>query len=213
MKKAVMTTGIALALGVVWTAGPALAQQTTGEKIENKAEKAGDKLERAADKTGEKAHKAADKVENKADRAGDKAESTWDKTKAKTSEMSDKVKAKTSEMTDKVKTKTSEMNAKAEHKDVMAMQQALKDKGHNPGPIDGVMGPRTKAALMDYQRAEGMTPTGVWNDETAMKLGVRTSSATPNTDPAASVGTTGRPASHPEDKPKMGEKPARPSAP
>jgi hypothetical protein len=225
MKKAVVTTGIALALGVVWTAGPALAQQTTGEKIENKAEKAGDKMERAADKTGDKLHKAADKAENKADRAGDKAESTWDKTKDKAESAWDKTKAKTREMTDKVKAKTTDkmerttdrMNAKAEHKDVMAMQTALRDKGHNPGPIDGIMGPRTRAALMDYQRAEGMTPTGRWDDQTAMKLGVRTSSvtspATPASDPAASVGTTGRPASPPEDKPKMGEKPARPNSP
>ena len=73
--------------------------------------------------------------------------------------------------------------------------------------------PRTRAALMDYQRKEGIAPTGSWNDETATKLGVRMSSARTPTDPAASVGTTGVPASVPEDKPKMGEKPARPASP
>ena len=227
MKKAVVTTGIALALGVVWTAGPALAQQTTGEKIQDKAEKAGDKIERGAEKTGDKLERAADKTGEKARKAADKAEnkteSTWDKTKDKARDVKDAVKDKTSEMTDKVKAKTTDkmerttdrMNAKTEHKDVMAMQQALRDKGHNPGPIDGIMGPRTRSALMSYQRKEGMTPTGRWNDETAAKLGVRMSAAPvpASTDPAASVGTTGVPASPPEDKPKMGEKPARPSAP
>jgi peptidoglycan hydrolase-like protein with peptidoglycan-binding domain len=40
---------------------------------------------------------------------------------------------------------------------VMAMQQVLKDKGFDPGPIDGIVGPRTTAALRDYQRAENST--------------------------------------------------------
>jgi peptidoglycan hydrolase-like protein with peptidoglycan-binding domain len=219
MKNSLMTAGIALALGVVWTAGPALAQQTTGEKIENKAEKVGDKLERAADKTGEKARKATDKAEDKTDRTADKGESKMDKVKDKARELKDKVKAKTTDKmdrgdkADKLDRKMDRMNARAEHRDVMAMQQALRDKGHDPGPVDGVMGPRTRAALMDYQRKEGITPTGSWNDETATKLGVRMSSAKTPTDPAASVGTTGVPASTPEDKPKMGEKPARPASP
>jgi hypothetical protein len=208
MNKAMTTAGIALALGVVWSAGPALAQ-TTGEKIEDKSRRAGDKMERAADKTGEKLHRAADKTEDKldrakdkADRVGDKAESTWDKTKDKAREIKNKVKANT----------TDKMKATTEKADVKSMQMALKDKGHDPGPADGVMGPRTRAALMDYQRKEGLTPTGRWDDETAMKLGVRTS-ATPSSDPAASVGTTGVPPAQPEDKTLPGEKPRRPASP
>ena len=59
-------------------------------------------------------------------------------------------------------------------KDNQAMQQALKDKGYDPGPMDGVMGPRTKAALMEYQRAEGMTATGRWDAETAAKIDLQT---------------------------------------
>jgi peptidoglycan hydrolase-like protein with peptidoglycan-binding domain len=211
MNKSLMTTGIALALGVVWTAAPALAQ-TTGEKIEDKSRKAGDKMERAADKTGEKLHKAADKAEAKTESAGDKVESKTDKAKDKMESAWDKTKDKTREMKDKVKAKTDNMNAKAEKADVKMMQTALKDKGFDPGPIDGVMGPQTRAALMDYQRKEGLTPTGRWDDETAMKLGVRTSATTPS-EPSASVGTTGVPASPPEDKPKPGEKPARPASP
>ena len=39
------------------------------------------------------------------------------------------------------------------------MQQALKDKGFDPGPIDGTMGPRTAAALRDYQKVESPTLT------------------------------------------------------
>ena len=92
--------------------------------------------------------------------------------------------------------------------DVRSMQMALKDKGFDPGPTDGVMGPRTRAALMDYQKKEGLTPTGRWDSETAAKLGVRTG-ATSSADPAASVGTTGVPPRHPEDKATAGEKLSR----
>ena len=40
---------------------------------------------------------------------------------------------------------------------VMAMQQALKDKGFEPGRIDGVVGPKTAAALLEYQKS--VTPS------------------------------------------------------
>ena len=208
MKKSLTTAGLALALGVVWTAGPALAQSTTGEKIERKAERAGDKMERAADKTGDKmeraadkaedkaeragdkAERAADKAEDKAERAGDKAESTMDRAKDKAREVKNDATEKTAERKDKAKAKMDRMEAKAHQKDVTAMQQALKDKGYDPGPVDGRMGPRTKAALMDYQRKEGLSPTGRWDNETAAKLGVQMSAADKETvNPAASPST------------------------
>lgn len=56
---------------------------------------------------------------------------------------------------------------------VMAMQQALKDKGFDPGPIDGALGPRTTSALKEYQKSENLTVTGTMDHDLAMKLGVR----------------------------------------
>jgi peptidoglycan hydrolase-like protein with peptidoglycan-binding domain len=53
----------------------------------------------------------------------------------------------------------------------MAFQQALKDKGFDPGPIDGTVGPRTTAAVRAYQKAEHLTMTGEMNPDTAAKLG------------------------------------------
>jgi peptidoglycan hydrolase-like protein with peptidoglycan-binding domain len=55
---------------------------------------------------------------------------------------------------------------------VKAAQQALKDKGQDPGPVDGVMGPKTQAALKAFQQAEGLTATGRLDAETMAKLGV-----------------------------------------
>ena len=55
----------------------------------------------------------------------------------------------------------------------MAMQQALKDKGFDPGPIDGTLGPRTTSALKEYQKSENLTMTGKMDHDTAAKLGVK----------------------------------------
>jgi hyperosmotically inducible periplasmic protein len=56
---------------------------------------------------------------------------------------------------------------------VMATQQALKDKGFDPGPIDGVMGLRTVSALKDYQKSEHLAMTGRMDRDTAAKLGAK----------------------------------------
>jgi putative peptidoglycan binding protein len=175
--KTLSTAAVALALGLAWTAAPATAQ-TTGEKIKDKAEatkdKIEDKAEAAKDKIEDKTRELKDKVKAKTDRDGDR---TVDKAESKMDRAKDKAEAKM----DKAKAKMHRMDAKAEHADVMAMQRALKDKGHDPGPTDGIMGPRTRAALRDYQRKEGLTPSGRWDAETAAKLGVASSQAKPDT--------------------------------
>ena len=56
---------------------------------------------------------------------------------------------------------------------VMAAQQALKDKGFDPGPIDGVMGLRTVSALKDYQKSEHLAMTGRMDHDTTAKLGAK----------------------------------------
>jgi peptidoglycan hydrolase-like protein with peptidoglycan-binding domain len=74
---------------------------------------------------------------------------------------------------------------------VKAAQQALKDKGHDPGTIDGVVGPKTQAALRDFQSKEGLKATGRLDSETMAKLGVdaKTGAATPSAAPSASPPT------------------------
>lgn len=52
------------------------------------------------------------------------------------------------------------------------MQEKLKDSGYDPGPIDGVMGPQTAAALKEYQKAEGLRVTGQADTQTLGKLGI-----------------------------------------
>lgn len=51
-------------------------------------------------------------------------------------------------------------------------QEALKAEGHDPGPIDGVMGPKTQEALRQFQRQENLQETGRLDRQTAEKLGL-----------------------------------------
>lgn len=57
--------------------------------------------------------------------------------------------------------------------DVRSIQEALKSKGHDPGPIDGIIGPQTQAALKDFQKAENLQMTGRGDSQTLDKLGVK----------------------------------------
>jgi hyperosmotically inducible protein len=59
------------------------------------------------------------------------------------------------------------------HSQVAAMQQALKDKGFDPGPVDGIEGPKTVSAIKDYQKSENVTMTGRLDPGTAAKLGMK----------------------------------------
>ena len=52
------------------------------------------------------------------------------------------------------------------------VQEALKAKGNDPGPIDGRMGPKTQAALKAFQEASGLKATGQLDNQTAEKLGI-----------------------------------------
>lgn len=52
-------------------------------------------------------------------------------------------------------------------------QEALKNKGRDPGPIDGVLGSRTVAALNDYQKVEGLATTGRLDAKTMESLGIQ----------------------------------------
>jgi peptidoglycan hydrolase-like protein with peptidoglycan-binding domain len=73
---------------------------------------------------------------------------------------------------------------------VKAVQQALKDKGHDPGDVDGVMGPKTKSALRDFQKKEGLKGSGQLDTETMSKLGVEMKTgAAGGSSPAASPAT------------------------
>jgi peptidoglycan hydrolase-like protein with peptidoglycan-binding domain len=75
--------------------------------------------------------------------------------------------------------------------DIELAQKALKANGHDPGPIDGVNGPRTIAALKAYQQAQGLEATGRLDDETLGKLSEPTGQPSRGPAPTASKTQTG----------------------
>src|SRR5882672_10896591 len=120
----------ALAVGVLWSFGPAFAAGTT---------------EKPADST-------TDKVESTKDTIKDKAEHVKDTIKDKAVRTKDTIKEKFAHAKDKMRSKTERADDRVAMADTRAAQEALKTQGFEPGPIDGRMGPRTRAALNDYQR-------------------------------------------------------------
>jgi rare lipoprotein A len=56
---------------------------------------------------------------------------------------------------------------------VKQAQEALKMEGLHPGPVDGVVGPRTRQALRVYQARAGIPQTGTLDDPTFHRLAPR----------------------------------------
>lgn len=54
--------------------------------------------------------------------------------------------------------------------DIKAIQQALLDKGYDPGPVDGVWGRKTIAAVRAFQQAAGLEVDGIYGPQTAARL-------------------------------------------
>jgi peptidoglycan hydrolase-like protein with peptidoglycan-binding domain len=134
----------------------------------------------------------------------EKAVDAKDTIKEKAVEAKDKVKEKTAEAKDKVKAK---MAGKAGSADVRQAQMTLKDKGHDPGPIDGIMGPRTSAAVRDFQKGENLKVNGRLDSETKTRLTASSGMSTP----AASPATPAMPAK-PATPPSADGSPSNPPA-
>ncbi|WP_413162387.1 peptidoglycan-binding domain-containing protein [Capilliphycus salinus ALCB114379] len=49
---------------------------------------------------------------------------------------------------------------------VITLQTRLQVKGYDPGPVDGVFGSRTQAAVIAYQQAKGLEGDGVVDEQT-----------------------------------------------
>jgi peptidoglycan hydrolase-like protein with peptidoglycan-binding domain len=58
----------------------------------------------------------------------------------------------------------------AEGDEVRAVQEKLREFGHDVGPVDGQFGPRTKAAVADFQEARGLVADGVVEARTGNEL-------------------------------------------
>ena len=75
-------------------------------------------------------------------------------------------------------------------------QQKLSAAGHDAGPADGIMGPKTQAALKEYQQSKNLQASGQLDQKTLAALGVSgggsTASASSDTSGSASAGGTAK---------------------
>jgi peptidoglycan hydrolase-like protein with peptidoglycan-binding domain len=51
------------------------------------------------------------------------------------------------------------------------VQQALQDKGFDPGPIDGIVGAKTQEAVRNFQDRYGIAASGGLDNQTLYALG------------------------------------------
>ena len=58
---------------------------------------------------------------------------------------------------------------------VRKVQKTLTDRGYRTGGVDGRMGPQTKTAIRNFQKAEKLVPSGQLNSQTLVALGVQKS--------------------------------------
>jgi peptidoglycan hydrolase-like protein with peptidoglycan-binding domain len=56
--------------------------------------------------------------------------------------------------------------------DIRRVQEALKAKGMDPGPVSGTLNSKTQQALRQFQKANGLPVTGAVDKQTAAKLDV-----------------------------------------
>jgi peptidoglycan hydrolase-like protein with peptidoglycan-binding domain len=59
---------------------------------------------------------------------------------------------------------------------IKQVQQKLKQQGHEVGAVDGMWGPKTQAALREFQQQQGMQASGELDQETLAALGVQAGS-------------------------------------
>ncbi len=147
-----LTTAAALATCMI--AAPALAQQTTGDPAKG-MDKSTSEMPKGA---------ATDTMKPGDMKSGDMKSETMKSDDMKSTDM--KADKKAGAMHRK-----GAMTAMGDEK-VKAAQQALKDKGHDPGAMDGKMGPKTQAAIRDFQKAQGMEATGHLDAKTMQALGM-----------------------------------------
>ena len=80
--------------------------------------------------------------------------------------------------------------------EVMALQKTLMAKGINPGPIDGIFGPKTEDALKRFQERAGLEADGIAGPKTFAALEGMAKPSAPEEVPEAK-----KPAAQPDPAP------------
>jgi len=85
-----------------------------------------------------------------------------------------RVNARTPEDNEDVGAETKSQKTGSRGDDVLRLQQALASAGYSPGPLDGIFGPKTRAAVERFQADKELPVTGIADPATWDALGVVT---------------------------------------
>jgi peptidoglycan hydrolase-like protein with peptidoglycan-binding domain len=86
---------------------------------------------------------------------------------------------------------TSKQISSSDSSNITQLQQALNDKGFNAGPVDGLNGPKTQAALKQFQQSQGIAASGKADSQTLAALGVSGSATASASGSQSSYGNNG----------------------
>ena len=64
------------------------------------------------------------------------------------------------------------MRNNLDYVEVRHVQEALDEQGFDAGPVNGVLGPRTRDALEKFQSSKGLPASGEPDQQTLAKLGL-----------------------------------------
>ena len=71
-----------------------------------------------------------------------------------------------------VNRKEAAMPNNLDYVEVRDVQEALDKQGFDAGPVNGVLGPRTRAALQKFQSSKGLPASGEPDEQTLANLGI-----------------------------------------
>jgi peptidoglycan hydrolase-like protein with peptidoglycan-binding domain len=97
---------------------------------------------------------------------------------------------------------------------VKQVQEALKQKGFDPGMPDGAMGPKTTQALREFQKSQNLQVTGRVDEKTASALGVESAGMSGSSGASSRASKSGSSSSATSSRPdQTGSEPADPTKP
>ena len=70
---------------------------------------------------------------------------------------------------------TAIVNAKSSKQDIKLVQKKLKNWGYYTGSVDGIYGSKTKAAVVKFQKRNGLVADGIIGDKTLKAMGISSS--------------------------------------
>jgi len=82
---------------------------------------------------------------------------------------------------------------------VKQAQEKLSAAGHDAGAADGIIGPKTQAALKEFQQSKSIEPSGRLDPQTLAELGV--SDSAPASTGSSASGPSSAASEMPSDKP------------